>query len=143
MSRVTGIPSSNADVQAVYNQVYQAMPVQPKIAGFISSQQMGITQLAFEYCSTLVDDSTARDNFWPDFPWGTNKATAFNDRWRAIDPLVEHVVGINLPTQPTALQVEAELDQLITDLIATPGDTNAIMKGTCGAALGSAAMLIQ
>ena len=53
------------------------------------------------------------------------------------------MIGINLPTQPSAAQVEAELDQLITDLIATPGDTNAIMKGTCGAALGSAAMLIQ
>jgi hypothetical protein len=143
MAKITGIPSSSARVRAVYNQVYQAMPVQPKIAGFISSQQMGITQLAFEYCSSLVDDSTARDNFWPDFPWGTDKGIAFSDRSHAIDPLVEQMVGINLPTQPTALQVEAELDQLITDLIATPGDTNAIMKGTCAASLGSAAMLVQ
>ena len=53
---------------------------------------------------------------------------------------------LNMPSREigaTALQVEAELDQLITDLIATPGDTDAIMKGTCGAALGSAAMLVQ
>jgi hypothetical protein len=143
MARITGIPTSNARVRAVYSQIYQAMPVQPKIAGFISSQQMGITQLAFEYCSSLVDDSTARTSFWPDFPWGTGKGTAFNVRSQAIDPLVAGVIGVNLPTQPTAAEVEAELNSLITDLMATPGDTNAIMKGTCAAALGSAAMLVQ
>jgi hypothetical protein len=49
MSRMTGVPVSNDEVQATYDLVHQAMPVQPGIGGFISSQQMGITQLAIKY----------------------------------------------------------------------------------------------
>jgi hypothetical protein len=143
MSKVTGIPVSNSNVQTVYERIYQAMPVQPKIAGFISSQQMGIAQLSFEYCSTLVDDSTARANFWPGFPWAANKESAFDNRTLVTDPLVAQVVGLNLPTQPSAAAVEAELNDLLDTLIAGPGDTIAIMKGTCAATLGSAAMLVQ
>lgn len=143
MSKATGIPVSNPDVQGIYNTVFQAMPVQPKIAGFISSQQMGIAQLAFVYCSTLVDDSAARGDFWPGFPFGTSKATAFNNRALVTGPLIERVIGINLPTQPDPVDVEAELNVLLNRLIAGSGTTNAIMKGTCAAALGSAAMLVQ
>ena len=143
MSKLTGIPTSNSSIQTVYERVHQAMPVQPKIAGFISSQQMGITQLAFEYCKVLVEDSTARSAFWPGFPWGTNKSTAFNNRALVIDPLVEKMVGLNLPTQPDTTEVENEIDYLLGRLISGSGDTNAIMKGACASTLGSAAMLVQ
>jgi hypothetical protein len=147
MSKVTGIPTSHSNVQAVYDRIYQAMPVQPKIAGFISSQQMGIAQLAFEYCSTLVEDTSGiRDTFWPGFPFGAGEATAFNPGNRAllVNPLVEHVVGLNIPTQPAPADVESELNALLDRLVASPGDnTIAIAKGTCAAALGSAAMLVQ
>ena len=146
MSKVTGIPVSNGNVQAIYDQVHQAMPVQPKIAGFISSQQMGIAQLAFEYCSTLVDDTSARAAFWPGFPFGAGEATAFSagNRPLLIDPLIERVIGLNLPTQPDPADAETELNALLDTLVASPGDnTIAIAKGTCAAALGSAAMLVQ
>ncbi|HEY5645194.1 MAG TPA: LamG-like jellyroll fold domain-containing protein [Pseudomonadales bacterium] len=143
MSKLTGIPSSNTNIQAVYERVHQAMPVQPKIAGFISSQQMGITQLAFEYCNVLVEDSTARASFWPGFPWGASEATAFSTRSLVTDPLVARMVGLNLPTQPDAAGVEAEVNALIDRLIAGSGNTNAIMKGACASVLGSAAMLVQ
>ncbi|MEM8767299.1 MAG: LamG domain-containing protein [Pseudomonadota bacterium] len=143
MSKVTGIPVSNPDVQAVYDNVFQAMPVQPKIAGFISSQQMGIAQLAFEYCSTLVDNPTARAAFWPGFNFGAAKGSAFSNRALVTDPLVANVVGINLPTQPDEAAVAAELNTLMDQLIAGSGNTIAIMKGTCASALGSAAMLVQ
>ncbi|MGE0624889.1 MAG: LamG domain-containing protein [Pseudomonadales bacterium] len=143
MSKLTGIPASNANILTVYDRVHQAMPVQPKIAGFISSQQMGITQLAFEYCKVLVEDASARSAFWPAFPWGTSKNTAFSNRSLAIDPLVQKMVGLNLPTQPDPTDVETEIDALLTRLISGPGDTNAIMKGACASTLGSAAMLVQ
>jgi len=143
MAKITGIPVSNANVQAVYDRVHQAMPVQPRISGFISSQQMGIAQLAFEYCSTLVDDTTARSAFWPVFPWGAGTATAFNLRTAVTDPLIQATVGLNLPTQPDPVSVAAELNSLIDVLLTGSADTNAIMKGTCASALGSAAMLVQ
>ncbi len=143
MAKLTGIPSSSANVQTVYDRVHQAMPVQPKIAGFISSQQMGITQLAFEYCKVLVEDSTARTAFWPAFPWGTSKSTAFNNRTQVTDPLIARMVGLNLPTQPDTTEVANEINVLLDRLIAGSGDTNAIMKGACASVLGSAAMLVQ
>ena len=59
------------------------------------------------------------------------------------DPLIAQVVGLNLPTQPSAAGVETELNDLLDTLIGGPGDTIAIMKGTCAATLGSAAMLVQ
>ncbi|MFV2090440.1 MAG: LamG domain-containing protein, partial [Pseudomonadales bacterium] len=141
MSKMTGVPMTS--VATIYDRVYQAMPVQPKIAGFISSQQMGISQLAFEYCSVLVDDPTARLAFWPAFPWGTSKATAFNDRSSVITPLLNNIVGLSLPTQPALAAVTSEVNDLIDILMSGNADTNAIMKGSCASALGSAAMLVQ
>jgi hypothetical protein len=144
MSKITGVPVSEPGVQAVYNQVFQAMPVQPKIAGFISSQQMGITQLAFEYCSALVNDPADRAAFWPDFPWGTSKDTAFNDMTRVTGPLIEKMVGLSLAGQPAPASIEAEVGFLVNNVLRPgSGDTNAIMKGACAAVLGSAAMLVQ
>jgi hypothetical protein len=143
MSKITNIPVSDPGVQTIYNNVFQAMPVQPKIAGFISSQQMGISQLVFEYCSTLVDDTNLRDDFWPDFPWGDDKSSAFSNPTFVTGPLISKIVGLNLPTQPDTVAVEAEVNALINRLIPGTGDTNAIMKGACASVLGSAAMLVQ
>jgi hypothetical protein len=143
MSVITGIPSSDPDILAVYDRVHQAMPVQPKIAGFISSQQMGIAQLAFEYCSTLVDDQTARASFWPGFPWGSAPGAAFADRSLVTTPLIERVIGLNLPTQPGPVEVETEVNTLITTLMASGESSSAIMKGACASVIGSAAMLVQ
>ena len=148
MSKMTGIPISNPDVMSTYNAVFQAMPVQTKIAGFISSQQMGITQLAIEYCAAIVDDTSARAGFWPNFDWNAGLATAFNDRSAVIDPLVANMLGANLPTQPDVTALSGELNALI-DRLANCGANcevdrvERIMKGTCAAVLGSAAMLVQ
>jgi hypothetical protein len=141
MSKMTGMPVTS--VATIYDRVHQAMPVQPKIAGFISSQQMGIAQLAFEYCSVLVNDQNARVDFWPSFPWGTSKISAFNNRGFVITPLLDNIVGQNLPTQPDIAAVTAELNSLINILMAGPANTNAIMKGSCASVLASAAMLVQ
>ena len=143
MSKMTGIHVGTPAVVAIYDRVRQAMPVQTNIGGFISSQQMGITQLAFEYCSVLVDDTSERQMFWPDFPWGTSKATAFNDRAAVVDPLLAGMVGLNIPTQPDTTAVTAEVNSLIDELIVGSGTTDAIMKGACASVLGSAAMLVQ
>ncbi|MCZ6710952.1 MAG: LamG domain-containing protein [Gammaproteobacteria bacterium] len=148
MSKRTGIPVSNPDVMSTYNAVYQAMPVQTKIAGFISSQQMGITQLAIEYCAAVVDDSSARAIFWPDFDWNASLATAFDDRNAVTDQLVANFVGVSLPTQPSVAALEGEVNALIDRLVNCGGSCESdrverIMKGTCAAVLGSAVMLVQ
>jgi hypothetical protein len=147
MSKMTGVPVSNSLVAATYDLVHQAMPVQTGIGGFISSQQMGITQLAIKYCSVLVDDTGLRSSFWPDFPWGAGLATAFDNRAAVTNPIIDNMVGSGLATQPDALAVETELNDLIDRLTSCSGcgdeRVGSVMKASCAAALGGAAMLVQ
>ena len=149
LSKMTGVPVSNSEVAETYDLVHQAMPVQTGIGGFISSQQMGITQLAIKYCSVLVDDPGLRTDFWPAFNgWGDTPAGAFGgDRSAAIDPIIEKMVG-DIGTQPDPTAVRNELDDLIDRLSACggacePDRVESIMKASCAAVLGSAAMLVQ
>jgi len=150
MSKLTGVPASQPEVAETYGLVRQAMPVQANLGGFISSQQMGITQLAIRYCSVLVEDPALRATFWPAFSaWNADPATAFGgDRSAVIDPIIENTIGLGIPTQPDAAAVHGEIDDLITRLSACSGSCSAdrtenIMKASCAAALGSAAMLVQ
>ena len=142
MAKLTGIPVGNSDVSDTYNRVFQSMPVQTNIGGFISSQQMGITQLAIEYCSVLIDDPARRAAFFPGFNFGAPASSAFNDRSLVIDPLIDNMVGRNVATQPQISELTDEVDALITRL-QPGGQTTSIMKGACASVLGSAAMLVQ
>ncbi len=147
MAKLTGVPVSNPEVMATYEAVHQAMPVQPGIGGFVSSQQMGITQLAIKYCSVLVDDPVLRAGFWPDFDWNAGLATAFDDRAAVTGPIIDTMIGTGLPTQPDTAAVEAELNALIDRLASCSGCGDErvapVMKASCAAVLGSAAMLVQ
>ncbi len=148
MSKLTGIPVANAEVAATYDLVHQAMPVGTGVGGFISSQQMGITQLAIKYCSVLVNDSTARADYFPGFPFGTSQTTAFNDRDLVIEPLVDNMVGNGISTQPELTDLRGEVNSLIDGLVACGGScepdrTERIVKAACASVLGSAAMLVQ
>jgi hypothetical protein len=148
MSRITGVPVSNSAVAETYEAVHQAMPVQPGIGGFISSQQMGITQLAIKYCSVLVDDTGLRAEFWPQFDWNAGLGSAFSDRSAVIDPIIENMVGLGIATQPQIAEVTTELNDLIDRLTTNcAGCGNervaSVMKASCAAVLGSAAMLVQ
>ncbi len=148
MSLVIDIPSSNNEVATTYQLVHQAMPVTPNIAGFISSQQMGITQLAIKYCSVLVDDPGLRTAYFPGFPFGTSQVTAFNDRDLLLDPLIDNMVGNGIGTQPDLVALRAEVNSLVDGLIACGGScesdrTERVVKAACASVLGSAAMLVQ
>ena len=148
MSLVTGIPTANSEVATTYGLVRQAMPVSSNIAGFISSQQMGITQLAIKYCSVLVDDTSARNAYFPGFPFGTDVSTAFDDRSLLINPLIDNMVGNGIGTQPDLVTLTGEVNSLVDDLVACGGSceadrTERVVKAACAAVLGSAAMLVQ
>ncbi len=148
MSLVTGIPRANVDVQTTYDLVHQAMPVGTNIDGFISSQQMGITQLAIKYCSVLVDDTSARAAYFPGFPFGTSHTTAFDDRSLLMDPLIDNMVGNGISTQPDLADLRTEVNALVDTLVACGGSceadrTERVVKAACAAVLGSAALLVQ
>ncbi len=150
MSAATGVPTSQADVLATFSAVRQALPSSNNIEGFLSSQQMGITQLAIEYCNTLMEDSALRAQRFPGFDFSASPGAAFASAGRdaLLGPLLTNTIqnGSNLGSQPDVTLVRAELDNLIDRLAASGNDgtrTRTIAKAACASVLGSAAILVQ
>ena len=148
MSKLTGVPITNAGVRTTYELVKQAMPVNTNIGGFVSSQQMGITQLAIQYCAALIDDTAARAAYFPGLNFAAAPATAYADPTLLTDPLFARMLGTGIPTQPAQADLETQINDLITRLSncggsCEPDRTERIAKGACAAVLGSATTLIQ
>jgi hypothetical protein len=159
MSVMTGVDSTNTDVQNTYEQVKQSLPSVETATTFASAHQMAITQLAIEYCNALVEDASLRATFFSGFNFGATANVAFDATGRSqiITPLMTRMVGSNLSTpvgdvfstEPTPAIVETELNALIvnlTDCAAVTCDadrTRTVVKATCAAVLGSAVMLVH
>lgn len=150
MSAITGVATTQPAVAATFTLVRQQLPGVESIEGFLSSQQMAITQLAIQYCDALVENTALRASFFPGFDFNASAAAAFDVAGRnlIIDPLLLKVVGQNLTTQPADADVRTELNNLITNLTscggACAGDrTKTVVKASCAALLGSATLLVQ
>jgi len=151
MSQATGISMGNPNVMATYNTVKQQLPTITDIDIFSSSHQMGVVQLAIEYCNALVEDSSARAAFFSGFDFSASANTAFDtaqERDLIFDPLIENSVGIGLTNQPSVVDLKTRLTEL-TDNLSSCGAgcsadrTETIVKAACAAAIGNAAALIQ
>lgn len=151
LSTITSVPETNANVVQTFNTVRQQLPSSVAVETFVSAQQMGVAQLAIEYCSELVDSSSLRTAFFPGFGnFNIAVSSAFDtttERDQIIDPLFDKAVG-SFDTQPGANEMKAELENLMNLLRSRHAsgdatDTQKIVKATCAAALGSAAMLVQ
>ncbi|MFN3714850.1 MAG: LamG domain-containing protein [Alcanivoracaceae bacterium] len=168
MSAVTGISMAHPDVRTTFNLVRQQLPVNDALEGFVTAHQIGIAQLAIEYCNALVDEEAARNpkQFFVGMDFTRNANSISVEDWRSqvIDPLVQRMVGTNLSTQPAVSAVSAELESLllsstdikpinnpdgIPDGLARCGgtcpteQTLIATKAACAAALGSATLLLH
>ncbi len=150
MSAVTGIATTQTDVQTTYETVKQQLPTVESIDGFLSAHQVAISQLAIEYCNALVNDAGLRASYFPgfDFSAGVNVAFDTSGRSKVIMPLLNNIAGNGLNSQPLVADMTSELDALITKLTACGGNcaegrTEVVVKASCAAMLGSAVMLIQ
>ncbi len=171
MAAVTGVDP--ADVQAAFLAMRQALPAVETIQGFLAAQQMSITQLALSYCDALVESATVgKNNFFGSFGFTSDVSTAFGSgdstqKNQIVDALFERMIGLPggsgpvLGDAPSHDQIKQELigyddagnkvtlpghESLFDGMAAGGGNeqrTRAIVKGMCGAALGSAAMLVQ
>ncbi|EDM47791.1 LamG-like jellyroll fold domain-containing protein [Marinobacter algicola] len=150
MSKVTSIPVTEPGVVSTFTKVKQQLPTVENIQGFLSSQQMAVTQMAIQYCDVLVSDQDRRSAFFPGFDFFENASTAFDAAGQAqvTGPLLSRFVGEDLDTQPSNVAIEDELGTLMTKLSSCSGDceegrTETIVKASCAAVLGSAVTLIQ
>jgi hypothetical protein len=158
MAALTGVERSQADVANVFAMVRQQLPVVENIEGFLSAHQMAISQLAIEYCNALLEDNgqVSRADYFPGFDFSATADNAFNSaaqRDLVIVPLTQRIMNTGLSTQPDPVEVSTELDnliQILTNCAYGPGASCAsstrtleVVKASCAATLGSAAMLLQ
>ena len=140
-------PSTNATVNATYLAVQQQLPSNPTLEGFSSSNQIGIAQLAIQYCNVAVNTPALQSQLF-----GTNLSAGQFTTPAGVSTvttaLASRVLGTGLKSQPDPTTVTNELSSLIgklcqTNSCATIPGTNAVAAAACATAFGSADMLIN
>ncbi len=161
MAAVTGVDPNTAAVKAVFSNVRQSLPATHGIEAFLSSHQTAIAQLAIQYCDALIE-SPAASSYFPGLDLGGAASTVFaSDAGKdlLIDPLIERMIGTGLATQPLGTSLKGGtapageparpgLYALVGQLANCGGSCSAdrtrlVAKATCGAVLGSGAVLIR
>jgi len=152
MSSITSVPTNNAEVKATFETLKQQLPSVTNPGSFLASNQMAITQMAIKYCDQLVESSELRSSYFAGFDFAQPATNAFSEanRTMIITPLLDNVIGDNVASQPDRIAVAAELNNLIDVLTDCSGGkvcdanyTQTIVKATCAATVGSAAVLVQ
>jgi len=150
MAELTGVSPQDPGVAATYATIRQSLPTVETIDTFVSAHPVAVAQLSIQYCDALVENPTARAQYFPGFNFGAAPATAFAPAGRAIvlDSLVGRMLRTNVATEPDAAGVRSDLDSLITRLSSCGGSCSAdrteiVVKASCAALLGSAATLLH
>jgi hypothetical protein len=153
LAELTGVDPNDPDVLATFDEVRQQLPMDADVRSFVSAMQVGIAKLALEYCNELVESNSLRAAFFPGFNFNRDAVTAFAaqaDRDLISNPLYDKAVGANLANQPTRAEISAAVNELIDELIlgCSPAScpverTKTVVKSTCTAVLGSAAIHLQ
>jgi Concanavalin A-like lectin/glucanases superfamily len=146
LSALTGVPMNQAAVAATYQLVIQQLPATSTLESFSSANQVGIAQLAVQYCNVAINTPAYAAALLPGvtlsagfYPAGASQVTSL---------LAARVLGTGLQSQPTAASVTGELNSMIgTMCTTTPCNTTArvvaVTSAACAAAFGSADMLIN
>jgi hypothetical protein len=137
---------TNSLVNGTYLAVQQQLPADPTLEGFSSSNQIGVAQLAIQYCNQAVTNTGLQAKLFGTTlaanqfatPAGVNTVTS---------ALAARVLASG-PHPPAATTVTTELSSLIGKLCTTnncnlQAGTNAVAAAACATALGSADMLIN
>jgi len=148
MSAITTVPTTNANVVSTFAAVKQQLPSAPTLEGFLPSHQVGVAQLAIQYCNELVNDASKRAAVFPGMTW--NGAVFGNQAGRnlIITPLVSLSLDSGLTTQDSA-GVTAELNNLMGKLNCSDGSScsaareQTVTAAVCAAALGNAGVMIN
>jgi Concanavalin A-like lectin/glucanases superfamily len=146
LSVLTGVPTTDPNVSATYLAVQQQLPATPTLEAFSSANQVGVAQLAIQYCNVMVNNPTYAAVVLPGvtfsgstYPGSTNAITS---------ALAARVLGSGLHSQPAASTVTTELASLINNLCTTSAcntmaRAQAVTAAACATAFGSADMLIN
>jgi hypothetical protein len=146
LSALTGVPTTNPAVLATYQAVQQQLPPVPTLESFSSANQVGIAQLAVQYCNVSV--ASQPQTLFPGVTFGASLFASPAGVKQVTSALAARVLGSGLASQPAASTVTTELSNLINTLCSsTPCVTEtrvlAVTTAACAAALGSSDLLID
>lgn len=154
LSALTGIPHTTPAVATIFETVKQQLPTSPNIDGFLTAQQMGITQLTVAYCKALTSDSLRREAFFcpdssPCFNFSA-PATSFQtaDREQVFNVLLARMLALEvdgelLEGQAVPASIHEHLTGLVSEMAGRNATTNDAVMASCAAAFGSAVMLLK
>jgi concanavalin A-like lectin/glucanase superfamily protein len=145
-SLLTGVPTTQSAVLGTYQAVQQQLPAVPTLESFSSANQVGIAQLAVQYCNVAVTT-----NSQVLLPGVTLSASTFQSQTttnQVTSALAARVLGTGLSSQPAVNTVTTELGNLITTLCTSQACNSlarvrAVTTAACAAALGSSDVLIN
>jgi hypothetical protein len=148
LSVLTGVPTTDTAVSTTYQAVQQQLPAVYTLESFSAANQVGVAQLAIQYCNEAVNSPTYSAAL---FPGVTYNASTFSgsDTSAVASALAAKVLGNGqLASAPAAATVTTELNNLITTLCSTSAcntsaRVQAVKAAACAAAFGSADMLIK
>ena len=147
LSVLTGVPTTDTAVTTTYQAVQQQLPAVSTLESFSSANQVGVAQLAIQYCNEAVNSPTYSAAL---FPGVTFSSSTYPGSTSTISSaLAARVLGNGqLASMPAATTVTTELNSLISTLCSTSACNNtaraqAVTAAACAAAFGSADMLIK
>jgi len=147
LSTLTGVPTNNSTVNATYLAVQQQLPPTPTLEGFSSANQVGVAQLAIQYCNVAVNTPALQTALFG-APLSASQFTTQPGIDSVTTAIANKVLGTGLHSQPNASTITTELSTLIHTLCTTNScttlqGTNAVAAAACATAFGSADMMIN
>lgn len=152
MAKLSTVSPNNPAVKSTYLTVQTGLPTVFNIQSVSSGAQIASAQLAMQYCQALVNDPTLAPAFFPGMNFNAPPSSAFATTGgmdQVVQPLISHLIGQNIASQPPAAAVSSELYSLISGLSTCGGGscptgrTQTITMAACTAILSSATTLIK
>jgi hypothetical protein len=151
LSVLTGVPTTDPNVSTTYLAVQQQLPPTPTLEAFSSANQVGIAQLAIQYCNVMVNNPSYLSKVIPGVTLSAGLFPSQAGMDSVTGPLAARVLGSGLNSMPPASTMtgaSGELDKLIVNLCSTSACTTAarvqaVTAAACATAFGNANMLIN
>jgi hypothetical protein len=148
LSVLTGVPASLTAIHTTYLAVQQQLPSAPTLESFSSADQVGVAQLAIQYCNVMVNTPAYAAQVFPGVAFSGSLFASPSGVNAVTSALAGRVLGNGLATSPSALSVTTELGSLIGNLCAatacnSTARVQAVTAAACAAAFGSADMMIN
>jgi hypothetical protein len=158
LSVLTGVPTTDPNVSATYLAVQQQLPPTPILEAFSSANQVGIAQLAIQYCNVMVNNPAYLSKVLPNVTLSAGLFSSQSGMDSVTGPLAARVLGSGLKSMPAATTLTGpyngpgtgtgELTNLITELCttsacSTAARVQAVTAAACATAFGNANMLIN